>query len=164
MIRRIMLTVLAETRRRFSAKDLELTKDDEINVDYKEEQQSWTGVLGWMARTQPHLSVVFSMISRNNTRPSAQSVLSAKRACQYAKDFHVPLKFQGVQNPVLILWLDGSFSLTECDGRKGWEAQVVDESEVDEKDWGKLPNSNVIGWRSTRLLHRQQRSWSLWLT
>ena len=124
----------AESRRRFGVKDLELSKDDEINVDYKPEQQSWTGILGWMARTQPHLSVIFSMISRNNTRPSAQSVLSVKRACQYAKDNHVSLKFHGVENPVLILWLDGSFNLTECDGRKGWEAQVVDESEVDEKD------------------------------
>ena len=148
----------AESRRRFGAKDLELTKDDEINVDYKPEQQSWTGVLGWMARTQPHLSVIFSMISRNNTRPSAQSVLSVKRACQYAKDNHVSLKFHGVENPVLILWLDGSFSLTECDGRKGWEAQVVDESEVDEKDWGALTESNVIGWRSTRLARKVSSS------
>ena len=148
----------AESRRRFGAKDLELTKDDEINVDYKPEQQSWTGVLGWMARTQPHLSVIFSTISQNNTRPSAQSVLSAKRACQYAKDNHVSLKFYGVENPALVIWLDGSFNLTRCDGRKGWEVQVIDESEVDEKDWGGITESNVVAWRSTRLARKVSSS------
>lgn len=140
----------AEKRRRFGAKDLELTREDEINVEYQKEHQSWTGTLGWLARTQRFLSVVFSMVSRNSTRPSAESVLKAKRACEYAKEFHSPLVFHGVVDPVLLLWVDGNYDLATCDGRKGWEGQLLDESEVDENDFERISDENVIGWRSQR--------------
>jgi hypothetical protein len=143
----------AEARRRFGAKDLELTKDEDINVGYQKEHQSWTGMLGWLAKTQRFLSVVFSMVSRNSNRPSAESVLSAKRACEYAKEYHVPLKFNAVRKPVLLWWVDGSYSIATCEGRTGWELQVVDENEVDEAKFDDAPRSNVVAWRS----HRQVR-------
>ena len=92
-------------------------------------------------------------MSRNSVRPSAKSVLSAKRACEYAKEYHAPLTFTAVSVPVLLWWVDGSYSLEKCEGRTGWELQVVDDRELDVSDFSLSPWSNVVAWRS----HRQQR-------
>ena len=81
--------------------------------------QAWTGILGWMAKTQPQLSVVFSEVSRNSTKPSERSVLCAKRACEYAKKTHKRLHFEGVNEPVVVWWVDASFNVRSCDGRLG---------------------------------------------
>ena len=53
----------------------------------------------------------------------------------------------------MISWVDGSYRLSSCEGRTGWELQVIDESEIDLNNLHQIPNSNVVAWRS----RRQQR-------
>ena len=113
-----------EKRRMFAQNDLRLTEPSEVNEAFRAEQQAWTGVLGWCSKTQPNLSVVFSEVSRNCTRPSAKSVCSAKRACEYAKEVHSSIILEGVSKPYIVWWVDASYSLRSCDGRMGYEVQV----------------------------------------
>ena len=117
-------------KRKFSKEDVKMSEVEEVNVAYQEAQQKWCGVLGWIANTQPRLSTIFSEASRNNTRPSAASVLGLRRACQYAKEIHTPLVFKKVDMPVVVMWCDSHFDLSSCTARIGWEAQVLDKEEM----------------------------------
>ena len=115
-------------RRQFTDRDILLTPDGESNIIYKEAQQGWTGILGWLAQTQRQLSVIFSSISRNNTRPSRASVIAAQRACEYAKQTHEDLIFTPIKKPPIELWGDANYDLKECEhceGRIGWRARVI---------------------------------------
>ena len=138
-------------KRKFCKEDVKLSDVNEVNVIYQEAQQKWCGILGWIANTQPHMSTIFSEVSRNNTRPSSSSVLGAMRACQYAKEKHRPLIFKKVSKPVVVIWCDGHFDLDTCTGRKGWEAQVLDESDIIGKRPRDYPNYNIIAWRSIKI-------------
>jgi hypothetical protein len=141
-----------ERRRLFGADDLKLSEESERNPAYTKAQQAWTGVLGWAAKTQPHLSVVFSEISRNSSRASHKSVIAVQRACEYAKKTHRPLVLEGVRDPVIVWWVDASYSLHTCEGRVGYEVQIVD-SDVVSSLHGRLhllPKCNVVAWRSHR--------------
>ena len=138
-----------EKKKVFSQEDLRLSEDSEIKEALKGEHQSWTGVLGWCAKTQPHLSVIFSEISRNSTRPSERSIRSAKRACEYAKQTKTSLLLRNVEKPVLVWWVDASYSLRTCDGRVGYEVQVVDEKDFTDK-LKEIPKNNLVSWRSLR--------------
>lgn len=62
-----------QRRRQFGIEDLVLTQPKDVQEEYKPAHQAWTGVLGWLAKTQRQLPVAFSEISRNSTRPSKQS-------------------------------------------------------------------------------------------
>ncbi len=138
-------------KRKFSKEDVKMSEVEEVNVAYQEAQQKWCGVLGWIANTQPRLSTIFSEASRNNTRPSAASVLGLRRACQYAKEIHTPLVFKKVDMPVVVMWCDGHFDLSSCTARIGWEAQVLDKKEMNKLGKPRdLHCYNVIGWRSKR--------------
>ena len=138
-----------EKRRKFNADDLKQTEPGDINPMYRTAQQAWTGVLGWLAKTQPHLSVVFSEISRNCNRPSERSVLSARRACEYAKQTHKRLVFNAIKEPVVVWWVDASYSIRTCDGRVGWEAQVIESSSLT-SNLSLLTRNNLVSWRSRR--------------
>lgn len=138
-----------ERKRIFSAADLKLTEPNEIDKKYEGAQQAWTGVLGWLAKTQRHLSVVFGDISRNNTRPSRSSVVSAMRACEYAKLTHTPLVLEAVKKPALVFWVDASYNVTTCDGRLGWEVQIVEADSIGD-DVAAITENNVLAWRSRR--------------
>ena len=141
-----------EKRSRFSINDLKLSEDNEIDKEYEKAQQAWSGTLQWLAKTQPHLSVIASEISRNSSRPSKGSVIRAMRACEYAKLTHKRLRYEGVVDPVLVIWTDGSYNIRSCDGRVGYEIQVVDRKLLDMNngDVTKLPFSNVVIWKTTR--------------
>ena len=119
-------------------------------MSFQEAQQAWGGILGWLAKTQPHLAVVSGEVSRNCSRPSKRSVLSAMRACEYAKSTHQRLRLEAVSDPVLVVWVDASYNIRSCDGRLGWEIQVVDRKWLGNDDVAKLPYSNVVMWRSQR--------------
>ncbi len=138
-----------ELRKQFSAEHLKQTPPEDVRPEFGKAQQAWTGVLGWAAKTQPHLSVVFSEISKNSTKPSAQSVLNAKRACEYAKATHKRLVLEGVARPAIVWWVDASYSIRSCDGRVGWEVQVVDEKTINDKIY-MIQESNLVAWRSRR--------------
>ena len=138
-----------EKRRRFGPSDLKLTEDKDVDMKFQQAQQAWTGVLGWAAKTQRQLSVVFGELSRNGNRPSRGSVLSTQRGCEYAKETCKPLVLEAISNPAIVVWVDASYSIFTCDGRLGWEIQVIDESEIG-KDASKFPEKNVINWRSIR--------------
>ena len=81
----------------FGVNDLKQTEPDAVELEYGKAHQAWTGVLGWLAKTQRHLSVVFSEISKNSKRPCYESVVAAMRACEYAKKHHKPLVLEGCQ-------------------------------------------------------------------
>ena len=138
-----------EKKKAFGLSDLKRSEPGEVVMDLQKAQQAWTGMLGWVCHTQPHLSVVFSEISRNSTTPSKNSVLSAKRACEYAIATHRPLSLCGVTVPVIVWWVDASYSIYTCDGRLGWEVQILDESEL-AKGISKVPSSNIVHWKSKR--------------
>ena len=138
----------AERRRKFGVKDLEPSREEDININFQKAQQSWTGVLGWLARTVRNISVVFSEISKNSTKPSALSVLNARRACEYAKSICVPLKFEKVSDPCVIFWVDANFNVNKCEGRLGFELQVINKDEFDYRKISITKESNVIAWRS----------------
>ena len=138
-----------DKRKRFGPSDLALTADKDVDMKYQKAQQAWTGVLGWAAKTQRQLSVVFAETSRNSTRPSAESVKAAMRACEYAKATSKPMLLEAVSKPVLVMWVDASYSIYTCDGRLGWELQVIDEKDLC-ADIAKVPDKNVISWRSIR--------------
>ena len=138
-----------EKRRKFGASDLKITDEKDIDMKYQEAQQAWTGVLGWAAKTQKQLSVVFAELSRNSSRPNAASVQATKRACEYAKETCKPLVLEAVASPALVMWVDASYSICSCEGRLGWELQVIEESELG-KDASKFPEKNVINWRTMR--------------
>ncbi len=139
-----------EKRKKFGVGDLALGADGGIE-GLQKQQQAWVGVLGWLVRTQPHLSVVFGEVSRNNTRASNSTVLAARRACEYAKATHRPLCLFRVVRPAFVLWADASYDVTTCDGRLGWELQLVSECDVDGgKGIARLRVGNVVAWRSKR--------------
>jgi hypothetical protein len=143
-----------EKRKKFGPADLKLNEPTGVDLAYEKAQQAWNGVLGWAAKTQPDLSLTFAELSRNCTKPSERSVLSTRRACEYAKQICKPLEFEGVTKPALVMWVDASFDIRKCDGRIGWEAQVVESSLLgtlpDGKVVSKLPTTNLIGWRTKR--------------
>lgn len=140
-------------RRAFGPQDLKKSEANEVNMDLQKTQQEWTGVLGWLAKTQPNIQVAFSELSRNSTTPSEYSVQSVKKGCEYAKQIHEPLRFSRVGQPVVCLWVDASYNIYTCEGRLGYEIQVLDESDfrcdVSSKDCS-LPSRNLIFWRSVR--------------
>ena len=136
-------------RRRFSEQDLEMTPENEINVIYREAQQQWTGILGWLAHTQRQLSVVFSRISRNNTRPSKRSVVAAQRAVEYAKTNCKPLKFEVINEPVVVMWADANYETMKCESRIGWEVQLIEKKDMMLKPES-YAKTNVVAWRSRR--------------
>ncbi len=84
-----------EKRKKFGPADLKLSEPTEVDLAYEKAQQAWNGVLGWAAKTQPDLSLTFAELSRNCTKPSERSVLSTRRACEYAKQICKPLSLRG---------------------------------------------------------------------
>ena len=145
-------TTLTDKQRRkvFGADDLKQTEPGAVEPEYGKAQQAWTGVLGWLAKTQRHLSVVFAEISRNCTKPSYESVVAAMRACEYAQKHHRPLVLEHVSEPALVWWVDASFNIKTCEGRIGWEVQLVEASSIG-SDVTSISLHNVLAWRSKRL-------------
>ena len=138
-----------EKRKQFGPENLRPSGDNEINMSLKEDQQSWTGVLGWLAKTQPHLCVLFSEVSTNSTRPSPRSVKNVQMACEYARKTHKHLIFKSVKDPVLLIWVDASYNIKTCSGRIGLEAQVVDVSCLT-NGVENLDRDNLFFWRSRK--------------
>jgi hypothetical protein len=139
-----------EKKKAFSEADLNLTDESQIALTYGPAQQSWNGILGWLNKTQPHMSVIFGEISRNSTRPCETSVKAAMRACEYAKLTHQNLVYGGVKDPVLVWWVDASYHIKTCEGRLGWEVQLVDSSELAGKEIYEITKHNLLAWRSRR--------------
>jgi hypothetical protein len=129
--------------------DLKKAEPGEVDSRLEKVQQAWAGVLGWACKTQPHISVVFSEVSSNNTSPCESSVCSVKRACEYAKETYRPLKFESVRQPAMVWWVDASYNIYTCDGRLGWELQIVDEAKL-EHGVTVLPYSNLVQWKTKR--------------
>jgi len=138
-----------QKRRVFRTNDLKKSEAHEVKKELEKVQQAWVGVLGWACKTQPQLSVVFSEIARNNTTPSDSSVLSVKRASEYAKATHRPLELKGVKRPVIVWWVDASYNIYTCDGRLGWEVQVVDEHDLGQ-GLANIPRHNTVQWKTKR--------------
>eukprot|EP00919_Chromeraceae_sp_WS-2016_P066438 GHVR01157148.1.p1 GENE.GHVR01157148.1~~GHVR01157148.1.p1 ORF type:complete len:362 (+),score=45.57 GHVR01157148.1:1240-2325(+) len=63
------------------------------------EMQRVMGILGWSARTQPHLSYMFGELARWSTKPTQQKLLAANRGLLYAKQNSRALTFKSVQKP-----------------------------------------------------------------
>ena len=108
-------------------KDLRRAVAKDVDPRLQKQQQHWMGKLGWLSLTQLHLLVPFSMQSKNNTKPSEQTVIAAQRLCEFAKATHQPLRYDNsVSDPALVFWVDAAFDLRKCQGRIGWEVQLID--------------------------------------
>ena len=75
--------------------------------------------------------------------------VKTKLACECAARTHVLLYLRGVKVPVFVCWVDASYSIRSCDGRVGYEIQVVDESSFC-NDLVNLSEDNLVAWRSIR--------------
>jgi hypothetical protein len=155
-------TQLAEKDRRgaITERDLSLAAPSEVDIRLCPRQQSYVGKLSWLSVTDRNLSVVFSEASRNNTKPSAKTLVAVQRLCEWAAKNHNPLKYDGsVKQPALVFWVDAAFCLKRCDGRIGWAIQLVDKSVL---TGGKLQDTikqvprdiNIVNWRSRRVQRR----------
>lgn len=137
-------------KRAVGPEDLQPAEAREIDERLQPQQRKWVGMLGWLAKTQPHLSVAFGEVARNSCKPSEQTVHAAKRLCEYAKATHKPLVFNGfVNDPVLVVWVDASFCVRRCEGRLGYEIQLVDSGMV-RNCLDALTRDNLLAWRSLR--------------
>uniref|UniRef100_A0A0G4I950 Uncharacterized protein n=1 Tax=Chromera velia CCMP2878 TaxID=1169474 RepID=A0A0G4I950_9ALVE len=111
-------------------KDLLVSADEEIDMSLQKQHQEKVGKLGWLVKSQPHLSFLFSALSKNNSRPSARSLRAVDKALAYAQQTHRALELKGLkeeEHPVLG-WVDASYKLSEKTGRKGLEFQIVSQS------------------------------------
>ena len=50
-------------------------------------------------------------------------------------------------------WVDASFNIKTCEGRIGWEMQVVEASSIG-SDISSIPCHNVVSWRSKRVTRK----------
>ena len=62
------------------------------------------------------------------------------------------LVMQGVRKPQIVWWVDGSFNLISCEGRIGYEVQVLDADDVQGVHgvFENLPTSKLVAWSSQR--------------
>uniref|UniRef100_A0A0G4HM63 Reverse transcriptase Ty1/copia-type domain-containing protein n=1 Tax=Chromera velia CCMP2878 TaxID=1169474 RepID=A0A0G4HM63_9ALVE len=130
-------------------KDLLVSADEEIDMSLQEQHQEKVGKLGWLVKSQPHLSFLFSALSKNNSRPSARSLRAVDKALTYAQQTHRALELKGLkegEHPVLVGWVDASYKLSEKTGRKGLEFQIVSQSAL--KDLCALGYMNTVAWKS----------------
>uniref|UniRef100_A0A0G4FDQ1 Uncharacterized protein n=1 Tax=Chromera velia CCMP2878 TaxID=1169474 RepID=A0A0G4FDQ1_9ALVE len=126
-------------------KDLLVSADEEIDMSLQEQYQKKVGKLGWLVKSQPHLSFLFSALSKNNSHPSARSLRVVNKALAYAQQMHRALELKGLkeeEHPVLVGWVDASYKLSEKTGRKGLEFQIVSQSAL--KDLCALGYVNTV--------------------
>uniref|UniRef100_A0A0G4GET0 Reverse transcriptase Ty1/copia-type domain-containing protein n=1 Tax=Chromera velia CCMP2878 TaxID=1169474 RepID=A0A0G4GET0_9ALVE len=88
-------------------KDLFVSADEEIDMSLQEQHQEKVGKLGWLVKSQPHLSFLFSALSKNNSRPSARSLRAVDKALAYAQQSltHRALELKELkegEHPVLV--------------------------------------------------------------
>jgi len=105
-----------------------------------------------MVKSQPHLSFLFSALSRHNTKPSRKSLRAVDKALCYAKSTVRPLRLHSLkkgERPVLLGWVDASYDRNKKEGRKGMEFQLVGESAL-AGDITQLDYDNTVMWRSKK--------------
>jgi hypothetical protein len=135
-----------ELKKGLCAADLLQPKEDEVDKTLVPEMQKWVGMLGWAVKTQPHLQYTFGELSRWSTKPSAATIVAVKKALEFAKETSRPLVLQAVHGvPKLLVWSDASYSKLACEGRRGYEVQLVSAGENFSGD------ANVVGWKSKKI-------------
>jgi transposase InsO family protein len=138
-----------ELKKGFCAADLLPPKEEEVDVSLVPEMQKWVGMLGWAVKTQPHLQYMFGELSRWSTKPSAATILAAKKALEFAKSTSRPLLLQAVHGvPKVRVWSDASYNKLIHEGRRGFEVQLVD---ADDSNHG---DENVVGWKSKKIAQK----------
>uniref|UniRef100_A0A0G4GJ40 Reverse transcriptase Ty1/copia-type domain-containing protein n=1 Tax=Chromera velia CCMP2878 TaxID=1169474 RepID=A0A0G4GJ40_9ALVE len=122
---------IEEKGERLTDRDFADIAEGEIDPSLQTEHQEKVGKLGWMVKSQPHLSFLFSALSRHNTKPSRKSLRAVDKALCYAKSTVRPLRLHSLkkgERPVLLGWVDASYDRDKKEGRKGMEFQLVGES------------------------------------
>uniref|UniRef100_A0A0G4HSG5 Reverse transcriptase Ty1/copia-type domain-containing protein n=1 Tax=Chromera velia CCMP2878 TaxID=1169474 RepID=A0A0G4HSG5_9ALVE len=72
--------VSEKARKPLTQKDLLLPEEKDVDLSLQAEQQKNVGCLGWVVKTQPSLSFLFSHLSCLNSCPSRSSVLATEKA------------------------------------------------------------------------------------
>uniref|UniRef100_A0A0G4HNJ1 Reverse transcriptase Ty1/copia-type domain-containing protein n=1 Tax=Chromera velia CCMP2878 TaxID=1169474 RepID=A0A0G4HNJ1_9ALVE len=83
------------------------------------------GVLGWVCQMSTDLAFVFSELSRYSSRLTGSKLVAALLALIRAREKNDSLRFEGVIDPKLVLFVDAAYSLSRCEGRGGFEAYLV---------------------------------------
>uniref|UniRef100_A0A0G4HB64 Uncharacterized protein n=1 Tax=Chromera velia CCMP2878 TaxID=1169474 RepID=A0A0G4HB64_9ALVE len=89
-------SVSPEAKKTITEKDLLLLTEKDVDPSLQKEQQRNVRALGWVVRTQPSLSFLFSHLSCSNTHPSPVSVLATEKALWHAKVTAKPLKLKKI--------------------------------------------------------------------
>uniref|UniRef100_A0A0G4GM71 Reverse transcriptase Ty1/copia-type domain-containing protein n=1 Tax=Chromera velia CCMP2878 TaxID=1169474 RepID=A0A0G4GM71_9ALVE len=122
-------------------------KEEEKEEDLVVVMMKVMGVLGWVCRTSADLAFVFSELSRYNSRPTGSKLVAALLALIRAREKNNSLRFEGVIDPKLALFVDAAYSLSRCEGRGGFEAYLVDKKEKIEG----MRRTNLVAWKSKRI-------------
>uniref|UniRef100_A0A0G4G714 Integrase catalytic domain-containing protein n=1 Tax=Chromera velia CCMP2878 TaxID=1169474 RepID=A0A0G4G714_9ALVE len=127
-----------------TARDLLLDDpEEEMEEGLRREQQKEVGALGWASKTQPHLSFLFSHMSRMNGKPTKRTLRAVRRALWHAFSHARPLRLIPVKGkPCLIVWVDASYETRQKQGRLGYEFQIAGEGDL--KDLFVLGEENTV--------------------
>uniref|UniRef100_A0A0G4I4U6 Reverse transcriptase Ty1/copia-type domain-containing protein n=1 Tax=Chromera velia CCMP2878 TaxID=1169474 RepID=A0A0G4I4U6_9ALVE len=90
-------------------------KEEEIEEDLVAVMMKVMGVLVWVCRTSADLAFVFSELSRYSSRPTSSKLVAALLTLIRAHKKNDSLRFEGVIDPKLALFVDAAYSLSRCD-------------------------------------------------
>uniref|UniRef100_A0A0G4I594 Reverse transcriptase Ty1/copia-type domain-containing protein n=1 Tax=Chromera velia CCMP2878 TaxID=1169474 RepID=A0A0G4I594_9ALVE len=120
-------------RKSLSPEMLNEEKEEEKEEDLVAVMMKVMGVLGWVCRTSADLAFVFSELSHYSSHPTSSKLVAALLAVIRAREKNDSLRFEGVIDPKLALFMDASYSLFRCEGRGGLEVYLVDKKEKIER-------------------------------
>eukprot|EP00919_Chromeraceae_sp_WS-2016_P022012 GHVR01052338.1.p1 GENE.GHVR01052338.1~~GHVR01052338.1.p1 ORF type:complete len:580 (+),score=79.51 GHVR01052338.1:189-1928(+) len=125
--------------------DFDPPREEEISLDLVKEYQRGIGRIAWSIATQPKYAVVFSVLSRYSTKPSAAllRVLYTTLVHIY-EDASDGLHFERLKTktPILRIWSDGAYSELHKQARSGGVFQLID-ADTDIKS-----RINIFSWFS----------------
>uniref|UniRef100_A0A0G4FP54 Uncharacterized protein n=1 Tax=Chromera velia CCMP2878 TaxID=1169474 RepID=A0A0G4FP54_9ALVE len=134
-------------RKSLSSEMLNEEKEEKKEEDLVAVMMKVMGVLGWVYRTFADLAFVFNELSRYSSRPTGSKLVAALLALIRAHEKNDSLRFEGVIDPKLALFVDAAYSLSRCEGRGGFEAYLVDKKEKIEG----MRRTNLAAWKSKRI-------------
>uniref|UniRef100_A0A0G4GMD3 Reverse transcriptase Ty1/copia-type domain-containing protein n=1 Tax=Chromera velia CCMP2878 TaxID=1169474 RepID=A0A0G4GMD3_9ALVE len=134
-------------RKSLSPEMLNEEREEEKEEDLVAVMMKVMGVLGWVCRTSADLPFVFSELSCYSSRPTGSKLVAALLALIRAREKNDSLRFEGMIDPKLVLFVDAAYSLSRCEGRGGFEAYLVDKKEKIEG----MRRTNLVAWKSKRI-------------
>ncbi len=122
----------ARKNSKVSVQDLQPAAADEVDLSLVTEYRSCIGKLGWIVRTRPDLSFLFSELSKYNTSPCIRHMTAIHTILQLVKEHTKPLVFESFiksaskrQDVLIRIYSDASYDLAAHVGKTGWLVQLL---------------------------------------